>query len=290
MRKLLSILVSCLLVLGLVQTALAVDGHECNMQSVVGSSEKLDDITDSSNIPGYLEVNKGEMRGGSELSGTNPYITITQVSDSGEAVVHYYKAYVVDNENWELKYFYYKAAHENIYKVTFETPLKVGECAKFNLGFATNPSGHVFQPDISHFVTVAAGFELPAPPVIEYKEETAWAWGTYSFNDLVGANKWGWYLDAKIGTFDVYAAAGRNDINKGVLIGTVQVSIDEVSNRYVATFIPIGNHKVTKMHFGVYETERALKATGGAPGQFTNNVSVSKAKFMAIHFEALVAR
>jgi hypothetical protein len=124
----------------------------------------------------------------------------------------------------------------------------------------------------------------------EYRAETTWAVDAKenTLNTIMGADKWGWYIQAKEGTFDVYAGAGQNDLNKGTLIGTVQVSVNE-AGYYEAVFTSNGDHKVENMHFGVYANVAALQKTGGAPGKFTNKVKAGDAQYMAIHFDALVA-
>jgi hypothetical protein len=289
MKKLLSFSMVVLLTLTLVQTAFAEDNHVCNLNTSIEALVSKQDIYDSKSIPGYYEENKGEMNGEEELFGVNPYIKITQEAESKVATVHYINSFVVNGLNYELKYFYYKAGNDNIFTVTFDTPLKVGECAQFNLGFALNGSDKLYQPAVSHFVTVDSGF-VPPTPAIEYTKETAWAVDNRSntLSSIIGPKKWGWYLEAKEGIFNVYAGAGQNDLSKGTLIGTVTVSVD--NGFYKAEFTGYGAHKVEGMHFGVYDTLEALKATGGAPGQFTSKVSDANAKYMVIHFDALVAK
>ncbi|PWG73879.1 hypothetical protein DF186_20770, partial [Enterococcus hirae] len=60
--------------------------------------------------------------------------------------------------------------------------------------------------------------------------------GNYTLQDLeLGNNRWGWALnfDDEDGTYEypIYAAAGKNDTDKGFLVGVVHLTVegDEVT-------------------------------------------------------------
>ncbi|WP_157893286.1 hypothetical protein [Salegentibacter sediminis] len=61
--------------------------------------------------------------------------------------------------------------------------------------------------------------------------ETAFMVGNYTLQDLeLGNNRWGWALnfDGADGTYeyDIYAAAGKNDTDKGYLVGVVHLTVE----------------------------------------------------------------
>ena len=63
--------------------------------------------------------------------------------------------------------------------------------------------------------------------------ETAFMVGNYTFQDLeFGNNRWGWALnfDGDDGTYEypIYAAAGKNDTDKGFLVGVVTLQVEGV--------------------------------------------------------------
>lgn len=67
------------------------------------------------------------------------------------------------------------------------------------------------------------------PQEVEYKYETAYAYGGEYANSFIdyGFSNWGWsngQLSEGSYTFDLYAGAAQCDIDKGVLVGTVSIS------------------------------------------------------------------
>lgn len=127
--------------------------------------------------------------------------------------------------------------------------------------------------------------------------ETAWAvgdsGGTLNSLDGIAANKWGWYIDAPgfntPAIYNVYAGASQNNINNGTLIGRVIICNDG-SGYYSADFYPYDWNYTTSIEFGVYDDLKDIAATGGAPGKFTNNVTIQYAKYIVIHFNAMVGQ
>ena len=77
-------------------------------------------------------------------------------------------------------------------------------------------------------------FIVEAPPVEKcYGDETAWAYSDEYAKpiwDYVQGNNWGWTngpLSEGSYEFDIYAGAGRNDIEKGTLVGTLYVEYED---------------------------------------------------------------
>ncbi|MGY5850519.1 hypothetical protein [Salegentibacter sp. F14] len=61
--------------------------------------------------------------------------------------------------------------------------------------------------------------------------ETAFMVGDYTFQDLeIGNNRWGWALNFNdedgVYEYNIYAAAGKNDLEKGVLVGVVTLEVE----------------------------------------------------------------
>jgi hypothetical protein len=278
-KKLLCIMLVLLLTFSFIPTVFAEPNCVGATAVRFGTYTHTDELADGEGLTGY---DKEDMDGN---TATSDYIRVVQ---SGlNATVEYISPYTKNGLVYELESFYYKASNY-VFLVTFDTPLKLGECGTFVLGLAPHEQQGTFQPDISHIATFNQNF-VPPTTVIEYKSETGWALGAYKLNELRGiaSNKWGWYMPAETGTFDIYAGAGQNDLTKGTLVGTVKVSI--VGTKYVAEYQAIGQNIIDNMHFGVYNTEKLLATTGGAPGKLTNNVTVGTNQYMLIHFDVRVA-
>ena len=142
--------------------------------------------------------------------------------------------------------------------------------------------------------------QIDPPALVEIRnyrrmvEETAYAYpgwddglfvgGTLESIIMKNSNNWGWYLDASAVTdgsiFDVYAAAGQNDINNGKYVGTVTFNIED--EYYVAIFESdvFGVQVTDGPHFGVYESNINIP---NSPGRYTNNVLAADANFIIFH-------
>ncbi|MBI9015519.1 MAG: hypothetical protein JEZ08_25095, partial [Clostridiales bacterium] len=123
-------------------------------------------------------------------------------------------------------------------------------------------------------------------------EETAYAYPDGDGGELrnvikKNSNNWGWYIDASeeiLGqSFDVYAAAGQNDISKGKYVGTVTFT-DDGSGYYEAEFEAdpgiFGLSVTDGPHFGVYALPEDIP---NSPGKYSNKVSIADATAIVFH-------
>jgi hypothetical protein len=87
-----------------------------------------------------------------------------------------------------------------------------------------------------------------------------------------GFNRWGWsngVLSEGDYTFDVYAGAGKCDLSKGTLVGTLTVSY--TSGTATATFAMTGAYYMTETHLYIGSEPLARNVNGEftvAPGQY----------------------
>jgi len=120
---------------------------------------------------------------------------------------------------------------------------------------------------------------------LELVTETAWAYGNdeaddyMENNDINGnrSNAWGWTNQVGDGVhyeFDLYAAAGQNDLEKGELVGTVVVHI-EGEDSWVRYELDNPDYSLSEVHLWVGDTELPMVRRGrqgevptSAPGQF----------------------
>lgn len=105
--------------------------------------------------------------------------------------------------------------------------------------------------------------DVSEPPV-EYSSETAWAVGNETFINLGISTRWGWVI-----TFDgnslrtpIYAAAGRNDITKGTLVGYLDISFADGNLNISYSFNDIYYADVLHLFVGSVYPDTA------APGQY----------------------
>lgn len=151
-KKVLSLFMAALMVFGgsLAAFAAIIDQDmDYPMVVLVPDIDHTDDL-------GIAVYDKGETDNG--YVKVEPYVGDT-------VLVTYHNGFTILNEDDEeviglLKYFYYKAS-TFVFKVTFSPSLAVGDSAVVDLGEAVNKGGQIFQPEVSHFITFAAGFEPP---------------------------------------------------------------------------------------------------------------------------------
>lgn len=133
----------------------------------------------------------------------------------------------------------------------------------------------------------------------QLKCDTAWAFGNNENRDYTGSKNWGWNNGPLVpGTYEypVYAGAGQNDLSKGAYIGDVTVLYE---NGYVTvTFAPFDGVEIQDTHVWVGNTPLPLtkskkddpKTMTDAPGQFPyeigDQISVTGAVYVAVHFES----
>lgn len=127
----------------------------------------------------------------------------------------------------------------------------------------------------------AMGFELipcdiVGPPGPELGDETAYAFfGDDSIPFNLRGRPWGWYAEYMEGVFPVYAGAAQNNINKGTLVGHVEVDGLDV------TFTPLEGFEAIGFHYyiGDVEPERV-------PGKWqTITTDPYDALWMCFHFD-----
>ena len=105
--------------------------------------------------------------------------------------------------------------------------------------------------------------------------ETAWAFGGY---EMPGGN-WGWYnyIDEGYYIFQIYAAAGQNDITKGTHVGYVEVSYN--GGELICDFIMFEGFQIIELHIYAQNTI----PTKSAPGQFEIGDDLEGFIYLAIH-------
>ncbi len=117
--------------------------------------------------------------------------------------------------------------------------------------------------------------------------ETAFMRTTTTLNSFYkekpSSNNWGWYLYYNKATmsgdytYDIYAAAGQNDINKGVKVGTVTVSGDGSYDIQMLT-----GYAITELH--VYRNT-SLPAKRQAPGLYRESDVAGSSFYLIIHMK-----
>jgi len=110
--------------------------------------------------------------------------------------------------------------------------------------------------------------DYDTPTVAGDNCETAIMLGNNTFQDLGVGNRWGWAHNYTDGdgtfTFDVYAAAGQNDPDKGWLAGKVTVVVD--GEDVAVTLTATNGVGFKEVHIYLEDDE----PTTTAPGQFGN--------------------
>jgi hypothetical protein len=116
---------------------------------------------------------------------------------------------------------------------------------------------------------------VPPPPPPPSICDTAFAFGPKTFIDYrLTTSRWGWVNTLTPGqsiTQNIYAGAGQNDISKGTLVGTVNLS-------YIAGVVSVTVHLnsgVTASEMHIYASTSA--PTTIAPGQFGHTYNFSPA-------------
>lgn len=105
--------------------------------------------------------------------------------------------------------------------------------------------------------------------------DTAWAnWGDSGTCLIPGCSKnWGWYTTASLDelkngiTSDVYAGAGRCDLKKGYYVGTVTVTLNDVTNVVTVDFALEDDYELTGWH--VWASDSSLCPHKGFSKWFT---------------------
>jgi hypothetical protein len=116
-----------------------------------------------------------------------------------------------------------------------------------------------------------------------YHDETAWRYGNIENWDYSGSSNWGWTdgpftLPEGIDQFTsnikpLYAAAGQNDITKGVHVGSVEVVITKIAaNKYTVQvkYTMLAGYSLKETHVWIGETPLPTLKKGSytdAPGQ-----------------------
>jgi hypothetical protein len=103
------------------------------------------------------------------------------------------------------------------------------------------------------------------PPIAEVKSETAWAYASKTFIGLNISTRWGWII-----TFDgnklstpIYAAAGKNDITKGTLVGTLTVEF--LNEKLYVSYSFSGEYYADVLHMYYGQTYPTIAAPGQYP-------------------------
>lgn len=124
-----------------------------------------------------------------------------------------------------------------------------------------------------------------------YYDETAYAYfdeDSIQLNTLKKNNNWGWYIeteDLMLETpYEIYAGAGQNILENGVMVGTVTFNTD-MDGMYYYTLDFSGypgeiDPFVVEEHFGVYATSDEIPK---GPGLFTNLIPADEAGVLVLH-------
>lgn len=124
-----------------------------------------------------------------------------------------------------------------------------------------------------------------------YHDETAYAYfddDSIQLNTLRKNNNWGWYIeteDLMLETpYEIYAGAGQNILENGVMVGTVTFYTDmDGMYYYMLDFSGYPGEIdpfVVEEHFGVYATAEEIPK---GPGQFTNLIPADEASVLVLH-------
>jgi hypothetical protein len=90
-------------------------------------------------------------------------------------------------------------------------------------------------------------------------------------SDVIDTSRWGWY-NGPLGpgnySFDIYAAAGQCDLDKGVLVGTLNVSYDGDAANVTYTMLPGFTMDEMYLYVGSEPLPRKNGSFTVVPGQF----------------------
>ena len=280
MKKFFSVLLIVVLILSMVPTAFAEDNCVPANVTKFGNYTHTNLLEDGENLSGY---DKGDMI---DFIGENSYIRVVQEGTTGK--VYYERPYTNEDSLFNaLNCFVYKAG-QNVYKVILDSPIKVGECATFDLPtdllIKVGKKDVYKAQDISHIATFDQCF-VPYDDG-EYHYPTAWVYTENELNSLSDIKKWGWYIDLTTldweRQFEIYAGAGNNVIGNGTYVGKLKI----VNNNgyYDIQFIE-KPYTMVETHIGVFVDADALNDSQAAPGQFKNDIPISAGpEVMAVHF------
>ncbi|NER15849.1 hypothetical protein [Spongiivirga citrea] len=132
-------------------------------------------------------------------------------------------------------------------------------------------------------------FLIPCEPEKELECETAFARSTDGSNCFIdnGFSRWGWVLGPISEgqySYEIYAAAGQCDINKGELVGTVDVDYNDGDVN--VTYNIDNGYMVDETHtyagYDMFPTTKKGKATV-APGKYTIEENLSGEIFVIAH-------
>jgi hypothetical protein len=125
-------------------------------------------------------------------------------------------------------------------------------------------------------------YTITCPQVEEeeviYLYETAFAKGTLTLSSIIDTPRWGWAINVTtpgVSSYEIWAAAGKNDTANGVLVGTL--SVDFNGSVAVVTYNITIPYKLTELHIYAGDTQ----PTTVAPGQFGYTAEVTSNTYSA---------
>lgn len=140
----------------------------------------------------------------------------------------------------------------------------------------------IVETDQSASAKLVVNWEEPEEKC--YADETAWAYGgSYANENLeyVNGNNWGWTngpLSEGSYEWDIYAGAGRNDLDSGEIVGTLYVEYEDGS--VTVTYDLDSGHYLSETHLWIGNEPLPMVSRGrrgqvhtNAPGQFPYGIS-----------------
>lgn len=164
---------------------------------------------------------------------------------------------------------------------TIEFSIIVSANRSVNDAYILSVSGEEVSQELVAFadnnINVSAKTDIlitPTPPVQLEGVQTAWAYGgdhAIAFNGIANGNNWGWTngpLTEGSYEFDLYAGAGQNDLDKGTLVGKLNVEYHngKVSAGY--TMLPGYEMKEAHLFIGNDYLPKNGKNYKHSPGKF----------------------
>lgn len=166
------------------------------------------------------------------------------------------------------------------------------EFVKLETGIDEEPLETIYVPEYTFMAGTADTFVFNfynKEVITEYGSDTAYAYPGYDEEDVFlggalnehgGPSNWGWFIYAQEGTFDVYAAAGQNDISKGFLVGTVTFIVEDNVFYYVLNLN--APYTLLETHFGVFASVSDVP-NGFNPNVFNNSLPADQASILVFH-------
>lgn len=176
------------------------------------------------------------------------------------------------------EFMYYKVYEDEEWKYTSD--MNVVPEIMFSAG-TVNIFEFVFYNKEVTEPTSDTAYAYPGYVMIEVDDGEVPMFRGGTLNSVLNSNNWGWYIYAQEGVFDVYAAAGGNDIGNGYKVGTVEFKIED--GKYVYDLHLTGDYYIVESpHFGVFANLSDIP-NGFQPQSFNNNLDAAEANYLVFH-------